>query len=151
MTKTDTPRTHTTVGGESYSVLALARMADCADPDSLESAGSAFLLGVADGAAEVVDRYREDRTPEDRWDYSGEIHEVADGAIDIYTHTMWSEFVDLCAYREDPTDLGFDGSDMEQGARICLFMIAERLAWELIRAAGPFDEDEDTDSGEDEA
>lgn len=133
----------TKVAGQEFGVYQLARLADCSDPDSADSAGAKFLFSLASATDELADRLREDEVPEDRWDYSGQVHEVADGGPDIYTHTMWSEFVDLCAYHEDPTDLGFDGSDMQQGARICLFIIAERLVWALLREVGPFDGSED--------
>jgi hypothetical protein len=45
---------------------------------------------------------------------------------------LWSEFTDLAAYQEDPTEYGVDGSDMEQSARVCLYIIAERLATALF-------------------
>jgi hypothetical protein len=74
----------------------------------------------------------------DAWEYNdkqvgedealGLVLEAADGGPDIYTHQMWSEFVDLCAYNEDPTELGADASDMDHCARVCLYMIAERCA-----------------------
>lgn len=100
----------------------LARLADCASPDGPESAGAQFLISVQDSVNEVF----EYEVTEDT------VSEIADGAPDVYTHTMWAEFVDLAAYNEDPTELGADGSDMEKCARICLYMIAERLAQALI-------------------
>lgn len=105
-----------------YTVYELARLAECASPDSEESAGARFLSSVQDAMNEQR-AYSADGVVDD-----DTVTEVADGAPDVYTHRMWAEFVDLCAYQEDPTELGVDESDMEQAARVCLYMIATRLA-----------------------
>jgi len=126
-----------------YTVWQLASMADCASPTAEDSAGGKFLRSVADRTAEQIEAYREERTSEDRYDYSGELAEIADGAPDVYTYQMWKEFVDLCAYREDPSELGADSSDMDQCARVCLYVIADRLVRALVDEAGPFDEDDE--------
>lgn len=109
----------------------LASMAGCASPDSLESAGAVFLGHVADGVEERADEWDEDA-----------VHEIADGAVPIYTYHVWSTFVDLAAYNEDPTELGADASDLEQAAKVALYMIAERLVYAL-READATDEDDD--------
>ncbi len=103
-----------------YNAYELARMAGCASPDSPESAGAVFLLDVQF----AVNEYSE--IDEDT------AAQVADEAPDVYTHQMWAEFVDLAAYNEDPTELAGELADMGQSARICLYMIAERLAAALI-------------------
>lgn len=120
-------------------VWSLARLAGCGDPDSSESAGALFLTGIRDV---VVDEYDpEDPDSDERW------HEAADSAISVYTHSRWQQFVDLQAYAEDPTELGFDGTDMLEGAAACLYLIGYRLAsllWEeLNEAANEDDEDEE--------
>lgn len=118
-----------------YNVYQLAGDAECATPDLPDSAGALFLLSVRDG---VVDRLTHfDRDDLEAWaiddgTISDVVHEVADAAPDVYTHTLWSEFVDLAAYQENPTEYGVDGSDMEQSARVCLYAIAERLATALF-------------------
>lgn len=94
----------------------LAGMADCASPDSSESPGAVWLETVWS----VADGYDEPRD----WDVVGEL---ADSCVPVYTHNRWQVFVDLAAYNEDPTDLGADGSDMNQAAGVCLYLIAERL------------------------
>lgn len=106
----------------------LARLADCPSPDSPTSPGAHFLESVADSYQEAAadERYDEDDSP----------HEIADAAVPVYTHERWQTFVDLCAYQEDTTELGDDGSDLTQSAAIALYMIAERL----VRALA--DEDE---------
>ena len=52
------------------------------------------------------------------------ISELADSAMTVYTHDIWLEFVDLCAYREDVEDLG---GDMNERATYALYSIAHRL------------------------
>lgn len=94
-------------------VWQLARLADCADPDTDASPGAAWLHGVEAAAQEIEDE--------------DEVSELADQLVPIYTAEVWSVFTDLGAYNEDPTDLGCDGSDMEQAAKVCLYIIAERL------------------------
>lgn len=109
-----------------YNVFQLARLAECGDPDNAESPGAAFL-------ASVQDSVNEQRGYADGGVIDPDIiSEIADSAPDVYTHTLWSEFVDLQAYQEDPTELGCDASDMEQCARVCLYIIAERLAQALV-------------------
>ena len=41
-------------------------------------------------------------------------------------------FVDLGAYHEDPSELGADTSDMEEAAKTCLYLIADRLIVALL-------------------
>lgn len=106
-----------------HSIFTLARLAECGDPDSSDSPGARFLEYVQDRVNEAREYGELDQ---DR------IHEIADGAPDVYTHKLWAEFVDLEAYNEDPTDLGCDGTNMTQAAAVCLYIIAERLANALI-------------------
>jgi hypothetical protein len=96
------------------SIYRLSNEAGCAGPDSVEpmSAGARFLDSIRD---DVIDRIESEpeilgRAFEDL-DDDGMIHEIADSAPDVYTSTMWAEFVDLGAYQEDPTDLGIAQSD----------------------------------------
>lgn len=132
----------------------LANMADCASPDvpdhcGLEprttvtdppSPGAEFLRRIARDVEEGIDYNPGARTPEDLEDLASE---TADNAVPIYTHQKWATFVDLAAYTEDPTELGFDGSDMEKGADACLYLIGSRLAGALIELHFERLEDED--------
>ncbi len=106
---------------DTRTVWQLARLADCADPDSLESPGAEWLKMVASSADDIED-------PET-------IGEVADSCVPVYTHNRWQVFVDLAAYQEDPTDLGADAEDMTQCAGVCLYLIAERLLGALATEA----------------
>ena len=113
----------------------LAADAGCAYPNGETSPGARFLELVASSLVKAVD-WIWTNDDENVTDWHDVAHEVADGCVPIYTHDLWATFADLGAYQEDPTELGFDGSDMEQGARVCLYMIAERLASELLRSLG---------------
>jgi hypothetical protein len=104
-----------------------------------------FLISVQDG---VNDATSYDPT---QTEWADQAAEIANNAPDVYTHTLWLEFIDLCAYREDPSDLGVDASDMEKAARVCLYLIAERLAnvlFDEYNEDGPDDDDEDEDTDE---
>ena len=120
----------------------LANMADCASPNrpdhygfeprtlhSRPSPGAEFLRRIARDIEEGIDHNPDARTPEDLEDLASE---TADTAVPVYTHKKWATFADLAAYNEDPTELGFDGSDMGKGADVCLYLIASRLAGALI-------------------
>ena len=121
----------------------LANMAGCSGPDRPDhygfeprttvpfppSPGAEFLRRIARDIEEGIDYNPGARTPEDLEDL---VHETADNAVPVYTHQKWATFVDLAAYNEDPTELGFDGSDMGKGADVCLYLIASRLAGALI-------------------
>lgn len=102
----------------------LARLADTrADNDDAES----FLTGIRDSvleATEYVDADDWERQLVD--DYSGQAHEMADGAPSVCTHTLWQQFLGLQAYWEDPTEIG-EPTDMNETAGVCLYLIASRL------------------------
>lgn len=109
----------------------LAGLADCASPDSPESDGAKFLESVRDAVVEEI----EANGVEDWEDRDGILHEIADNAPDVYTHTRWSEFVDLAAYNEDISEYGEYGNDLTQAAAVALYMIAERLVRALFSEA----------------
>jgi hypothetical protein len=125
-----------------WTAYRLANEAECAGPDSSESAGAKMLQSVRDAVVDAWEYNDKDVSEDAAVDI---ISEAADNGPDIYTHTLWQEFADLCAYREDPTDLGFDGSDMQQGARICLYLIAERCANAVMSALREIDDEDDND------
>lgn len=135
----------TTTQPEAFTAYRLAGMADTYSPDAEDSPGATFLASVQSSAIEAW-THAWDRESLDSLGVD-ETHQIADNAVPIYTHVMWQTFTDLGAYREDPADLGFDGPDMEEGAKLCLYMIAERLTLALFEAwteATEADEDEET-------
>jgi hypothetical protein len=133
----------------SYSTYELSGLADCASPDRHDgigfepaaepqegSAGAKFLRHVAEDVAE--------RLTDGIGDVHDEAHEVADNAVPIYTHELWTTFVDLAAYQEDPSELGAESDDLTKAAGVALYMIGNRLAVAL------FEEHEDDEDEEDE-
>jgi len=140
-------------------VFSLACDADCGSPDSLTSPGVELLESVASGVAELIEGTDADEFAEmveneslQDLDYSGSVHEIADGAPDVYTSQLWAEFQDLAAYNEDPVgEFGpMEGADMSKLAAVSLYIIANRLAWSLIEQAGEefaeLTEDEDDEA-----
>lgn len=101
----------------------LASTADCASPDTRESAGAAMLTRVRNGLVEAIES---GSVTLDNLDDSGQLHEIADGAPSVYTHHKWEQFLDLCAYQEEPND-GEWPTDLDQTATIALYQIADRL------------------------
>ncbi len=104
----------------------LATLADVTAPDSGWSPGANFLTEVAEMVAENPDM---------------EIHEIADRAVPVYTHTIFTTLVDLCAYDEDLE--GFEFSNMTEEAAHCLYQVAYRLADALREQATEGDDDDE--------
>lgn len=105
----------------------LSNLADCASPDSSESPGASFLIQIQDAVAYAAEQA--DGALEDTHDLA---HEIADGAVPIYTHEMWQTFTDLAAWQEDVAGEFGPIEDMEKGAQAALYMIAYRLAVTLF-------------------
>lgn len=117
---------------EDRNPYALANLADVTTPDSPESAGSRFLLGVADDVAEAIAYGR---------DSDDARHEIADGAVPVYTADVWQTFVDLAAWQEDISELAdMSDPDMTRYAMVALYSVADRLTgvlfeeWDTERA-----------------
>ncbi len=102
----------------------LANMAVTACPDNDESAGAEFLRGVRNAVINAFDF--DPSTNEDA------AREIADDSPSIYTYEMWYEFTDLGAFNEDISDLVSEDADMDTRARLSLYVVAERLARDLI-------------------
>lgn len=117
---------------KSLSPYALARLVECGDPDSPESRGALFLTSVRDAVVEYAE------TDDYTHHWSDAIHEIADSAPDVYTHQRWQEFVDLCAYETDLSDIvstvtfSDNKITLTDIAGYVLFDIAERLAIALV-------------------
>lgn len=120
-----------------FNAYELASMADCASPDSEDSYGGKFLLGVQRDTAEHVANGGD----------ADDLHEIADAAPHTYTYQKWQEFVDLAAWNEDLDELGGLSSceSMEKAAGLSLYLIAHRLAAALIEEWDDDDEEEDDD------
>lgn len=120
----------------------LASDADCGTPDALDSAGARVLTYVRDGVIEMIEYHADEWAvlepgevidALDSIDDDGSVHEIADGAPNIYTHRLWSEFVDLQAYNEDISGHGdIDCDDLSRVAGVAVYVIARRLADDLV-------------------
>jgi len=118
----------------------LAHLAGVASPDTPESPGAHFLERVESDYQE----HRKDGT----YDPDDSPHDIADVCVPIYTYEVWQTFVDLAAWQEDPTELGADAGDMEQAAKVCLYLIAERLVYALAEADEEAEEEDEEEEEE---
>lgn len=124
-------------------VNGLANRADCS---AKTEEAERFLLSICDSVLEqVAEIDAEDWQREMVEDYSGLAHQIADGAPDVYTHTMWEEFVGTAAWTvevdyEEPAE-----ASMEDRARVRLYEIARVLVNSLATeiAESLIDEDEE--------
>lgn len=109
------------------SAYELSSFADCGSPDSLESAGAKMLVSVRNSVVEAIVGGGVRLDDLNNW---GQLSEIADNAPDTYTHQRWLQFVDLCAYNEEPECDEWTG-DLTQIAGQALYQIADRLAHAL--------------------
>lgn len=109
----------------------LANVAGCMCPDATDSAGAEFLLRVRDDIVELLDDETVNLDALDRIDNNGAIHEIADNAPSVYTHTCWQQFVDLGAYQEEP-ETGEWPEDLTRAAMIALYQVAQNLCYAVI-------------------
>ena len=114
-------------------VYYLAHLAECAEPST--SDGISFLKSIATDFVYSM---------ESEYGYDEDTHsQIVNDAPDIYTHRMWVEFVDLCAYREDVSEYGVTDSDAM--ARLSLCAIAERLVTALETFVEEYEDEEGQD------
>ena len=105
----------------------LSSLADCATPDNPQSPGAAFLLEVADEAANGP------RTEADPYDEASRIaNEAVYRQESRGSHGLILAAVDLCAYREETEDLIEPTNDVHHLLTVGLYMIAERLAAAIL-------------------
>jgi hypothetical protein len=116
--------------GNGLSPYELARIAECAEPDSKDSPGAEFLRGIADAVAEV------DQPKDDAIDTIA--YDIANAAVEAlpYSYDLWRTFIDLGAYRErdgiaDAAEAVAAG-DPDVYAAWMLNNIAYRLAYRLL-------------------
>ena len=111
------------------SAYALARLADCNDPDTLESDGAEFLKSIRD---DVVETFENDNWSADTY---ATAWGIADGCLPVMTHEIAKTFTDLCAYNEDVSDMvpGVTGDNaIIKLMQVALCRIGERLAGALL-------------------
>lgn len=132
-----------------FTVHRLANMADCTFGQE-SGPGAQWLRNIAADVQERADYCRENGEPVtvDAWGYDGADHEIADSAIPVYTSARWEVFADVRAWREDPSDMDPDASDMTNMAGVCLYMIAQRLVSALLEEIEAADDDDDQEEGD---
>jgi len=116
-----------------WNPFVLANAADCGTPETSTSAGSVFLVRVRSAVHELLSELDSDGRNllrDGSMDDDGTLHEIADSSVPIYTHELWSTFVDLSAYNEDVDE--YEPTDLNNAAGIALFVIAERLVGSLV-------------------
>lgn len=118
----------------------LAYRADVTSPDSPDSPGAQLLASVRDSLVESIDQFVDEDGIVDEDEAHDLAHEIADSAPSPYTHAMWSQFLDLCAYGEDLDEYTSEDTSMEARARIAIYLIAERLALALVQEIADLDE-----------
>lgn len=139
---------HTNI--EQATLYRLATDADCGIPDSSDSPGAGVLFTVR---TMVLESWADAMPSDERGDvrdlldvdWSDTAHNIADAAPSVYTHELWSQFVDLAAYQEFD-EVVSDGllevssdstNDMGPSFTIpatCLYSIARRLASVLLES-----------------
>ena len=100
----------------------LAYMAECGDPDNVDSSGAQFLKLVRD---DVLENFLNDS-----WGayYEDTIGQLVDSCVPVYNHEIAKAFVDLLAYREDVSDYFDYEGDTVKLMQISLYVIGDRLA-----------------------
>jgi hypothetical protein len=112
-----------------YDPPTLARLAQCAEPDSRVSEGADFLALVRDKVVDLVEWFGDVSTPyrEAIQDAAADIGSGAEPGV------KWRRFVDLSAYKENVTEFGTPSPDTPEGhADLALFFIGFRLASALL-------------------
>lgn len=132
-----------------YNAFHLADRAECGEPssivregdiDSANSPGADFLDSVRTDFLEAVEySMGTDNTAPSADDIRTAVaalqedgaHEIADGAVPVYTHEMWRTFVDVAAWQEDDEYGDGWGDDLTKAAMRALYQIANRLVLAL--------------------
>jgi hypothetical protein len=109
----------------------LASLANCGEPDNSASPGAMFLAHVRDAFTDARERGETD--PDGDW-----LHELADSAVPVYTHSRWLTFVDLNGWEVDASDFGDDVSAdaLTEHAGVVLYVIAENVLHALVHLSG---------------
>lgn len=137
MTTNLTPATLAAV--EHIEALTVPALYNLAETSGAGLAADRFLTGIRDDIADRA-RYNDDLPDE------GDLREVADLAVPIYTADVFATLVETRAYAEDVSDLKGGGEDLEQLAKIALYIVAERVATAIVAEAREVAEEHDADS-----
>ncbi|WLW38545.1 hypothetical protein [Streptomyces phage Vanseggelen] len=115
----------------------LAGDAETLDPDTQDSPGARFLKSVRDSVVESVEYVAgsDGLSLAEAAEFVRDgdaIGEIADSAPSVYTHQLWSEFLDLGGYREDLEAHELNVADLNVIPGVALYHIAWRLASVLL-------------------
>lgn len=113
---------------KSGNVTRLAYLADCSVDGS---AARDFLEGIRDAFVEQYEWAEEnDNLGRFLEDYSGELTDIADGAVPIYNHELFKVMVETRAWAEDISEYG-EMKDLLQATQVAVYMVADRLVHAL--------------------
>lgn len=108
------------------SVYELARLAECGDPDSVESAGAEFLKSVVEAVIEAFEYDSWGTYPEDT------ASQLADDCVPIWNYTVAQTWTDLTGWVIDADDLSEGVTDVIKLMSIALYVAGDRLARALF-------------------
>lgn len=133
-------------------------VSDITGPNDESSDGAKFLTLVRDALVEALE-WRVEHDDDGDLSRSAqylkeESHELADGAVPVYTYNRWLTFVDLAAWQIDISEYG-ESEDMTSAAGVALYEVARILIdalcdqvlerWFDLQDDGEQDDDEDQD------
>lgn len=112
---------------KALTAYSLAYMAECADPDTLDSIGAEYLKDIRNDVLETFEN--------DAWGtyFEDTIGQLVDSCVPVMNHDIAKAFVDLCAYREDVSDYVDFNGDMIKLMQMALYVIGDRLANALYK------------------
>lgn len=111
-------------------------LADCASPNSRESAGALLLTRTRDAFLEFVES-NPDATADD---IRNDIRTITADMVSIYPHERWQQFIDLAAYQEE-SEIGQWPSDLTETASAALYQIIDRMVYRFADLIADIDED----------
>lgn len=110
----------------------LAQLADCGEPANSDSPGAKFLCSMRDALIDAREYSG------DAFDPDEDLHELADGAVPVYTYQRWQVFLDLAGWQVDTSDYGDDvrADALTEHAGVVLYVIADALLHALVPMIG---------------
>lgn len=104
----------------------LARLAECGDPDTLDSVGAEFLKSVRDSVIEAFEYDSWGTYPEDT------ASQLADDCVPIWNYAIAQTWTDLTGWIIDIDDLAEGTTDTVKLMSLALYVAGDRLARALF-------------------
>lgn len=119
---------------ENMSAYQLANAIGVDIPDSLDSAGATFLGAVRDAFVDAFGDVDADDMSSLGDTMERAASDIADDAPDAYDHARWAQYVDLCAWKVDLSDVGItsvrvDNLTRDLAGPALSFLAEQLLAW----------------------